>query len=318
MTDRTDAWFPLWIGDYLADTMTLTRDEHGGYLLLLMAYWRNGGPLPDDDVRLRTIARASLVEWLHLRPTLAQFFDIGDGVWRHRRCDRELAAAGDRRVKARNRAERAAAARWHGATKGGASSMLEASEGVPAKTTAAPVAHETDEGKPVEPVATATKECPDACSSITKTMLEECPSPSPSPIKREEPPLSPPLPTGAPDAPQLALVPLAARPARTKPRTGLVLTDLPPAWRLSAERRLPGWDHDALWREFRGHHVGKGTLAASWPMTWATWLERAPRYSPHLAPGAGRPGASSRYVGRYGSTLAELTGADDADGGRDV
>ena len=62
MTDdkaRVDAWMPMWIGDYLADTMTLTRDLHGGYLLMLFAYWRNRGPLLDDDDDLAAIVRCS-------------------------------------------------------------------------------------------------------------------------------------------------------------------------------------------------------------------------------------------------------------------
>ncbi|MEY4416012.1 MAG: hypothetical protein RIQ53_3305 [Pseudomonadota bacterium] len=120
MSDSDDgsdvaAWMPMWIGSYLADTMHLTRDLHGGYLLLLFAYWRNRGPLPDDDDDLAAIVRATPSEWRKvLRPKLAKFFRIDASGWHHKRADEELAEAQARREKAANKARAAAAARWGG------------------------------------------------------------------------------------------------------------------------------------------------------------------------------------------------------------
>jgi uncharacterized protein YdaU (DUF1376 family) len=104
---------PLYIGDYLADTLHLTRDQHGGYLLLIMAYWRNGGPLPDDDAMLKNILKISgPYVWKNLRPVLAQFFQISNGFWHHRRIDSELAQAIDRIDKRSAAGKAAAQARW--------------------------------------------------------------------------------------------------------------------------------------------------------------------------------------------------------------
>ncbi len=71
---------------------------------------------------------------------------------------------------------------------------------------------------------------------------------------------------------------------RPPPRTRLTLDGFPDDWRASAQRRLPGWDHDGLFRSFCDHHVGKGTTAASWPATWSTWLTNAPQFSRQFAP----------------------------------
>lgn len=117
MDKKTDAWMPLWIGAYLADTQRLTRDQHGGYLLLLMAYWREGGPLADDNEELAAIVKATPKEWAQLRPRMAKFFTVADGTWTHKRVEQELAGAKERSDKSSSKAQKAAQARWGNASK---------------------------------------------------------------------------------------------------------------------------------------------------------------------------------------------------------
>ena len=112
MSDRPDSFMPLWIGDYLADTMHLSRDQHGGYMLLIMAYWRRGKPLSDDNEALASVTRSTLKEWKKLRPILAQFFTIEDGVWKHGRIEEELQKAAENYASKVERAKAGAAARW--------------------------------------------------------------------------------------------------------------------------------------------------------------------------------------------------------------
>jgi uncharacterized protein YdaU (DUF1376 family) len=123
---KTDAWMPLWIGAYLADTQHLTTQEHGAYFLLMMAYWRNKGPLPDDDKRLASIVKATPKEWKVLRVALSEFFLISDGVWLQKRIEAELNGSKERSLKAASRAKAGAQARWND-EKSDASSMLQAS-----------------------------------------------------------------------------------------------------------------------------------------------------------------------------------------------
>lgn len=94
MSDKTDIWMPIYIGDYLRDTTRLTTAQHGAYLLLIMDYWTSGPP-PDDDAVLASITKMPVDEWAKTRAVLAAKFDVADGVWRHGRVDREIKAAKD-------------------------------------------------------------------------------------------------------------------------------------------------------------------------------------------------------------------------------
>lgn len=59
-------------------------------MLLIMAYWANGGPLKNDDTSLKVIARCPDAEWARTRGIMEQFFDVSNGVWKHKRIDHEL------------------------------------------------------------------------------------------------------------------------------------------------------------------------------------------------------------------------------------
>lgn len=93
MAGKPDTWMPLYWGDYLRDTMHLTTEGHGAYLLLIGAYWTGGGPLPDDDEHLMAVARLDAKAWKKLKPALSRFFTLADGLWRHKRIDAEIAKA---------------------------------------------------------------------------------------------------------------------------------------------------------------------------------------------------------------------------------
>lgn len=88
-------------GDYFGDTMHLTTEEHGAYLLLLGTYWRRGKPLPDDDRDLATVTKMTPKKWKMVRPKISEFFDISEGVWRHKRVEKEILKSSARLSSAR-------------------------------------------------------------------------------------------------------------------------------------------------------------------------------------------------------------------------
>jgi uncharacterized protein YdaU (DUF1376 family) len=101
-------WIPLYIGDYLGDTLGLTLAQHGGYLLIIFSYWKNGGPLAEPDARA-VIRDASATD----ARRIASFFQIKDGFWHHKRIDEELARASRNRSSRSNACSTAAKARWN-------------------------------------------------------------------------------------------------------------------------------------------------------------------------------------------------------------
>lgn len=108
MSKKTDAWMPLYVGDYLADTMHLTTRQHGAYILLLLHAWVSGGLLPFQDDKLRAICRMQPKEWKEDRDDIRAFFvETGTGL-RHKRVDIELGRA-DAIVQQRSVAGKASA-----------------------------------------------------------------------------------------------------------------------------------------------------------------------------------------------------------------
>ena len=98
MAAKSKIWMPFYWADYLADTVHLSTEEHGAYMLLIGAYWQAGGPLVDDDARLARITRLPLRRWKIVRETLAEFFTIADQKWHLKRADEELSASKKRHL----------------------------------------------------------------------------------------------------------------------------------------------------------------------------------------------------------------------------
>src|SRR5215469_1842673 len=105
-------FMPFYIGDYLRDTQHLSTEEHGIYLLLLMACWTRGA-LPDDRRQLSAITKIRFRKWPVCRRILDSFFvRMGDGLWHQKRIDKErqkIENISDARSKA---GSKGAANRW--------------------------------------------------------------------------------------------------------------------------------------------------------------------------------------------------------------
>lgn len=105
MTNSHDIWMPIYIGDYLADTMHLSLEEHGAYFMAIMHYWKQGGAIPSSH--LKNVLRCSDVTF---NVTLA-FFKEENGLLYHNRIDEELEKAKEHREKNKNKTKAATAAR---------------------------------------------------------------------------------------------------------------------------------------------------------------------------------------------------------------
>lgn len=83
-------YMQLYIADYLADTMHLSAEEHGAYLLLMFNYWQTGRAIPKN--RLAKIARVSSERWGAVEESLKEFFIDNGTEWVHKRIEDDLAA----------------------------------------------------------------------------------------------------------------------------------------------------------------------------------------------------------------------------------
>lgn len=102
-------WFAFFPGDYLADTAHLSLEEHGAYLKLICHAWNHDGTVPSDPRQLGHIWGCHTNRAKNLWGVLAQFFYETGGKFRHKRIDKEITKAIERKGKA----SRAAEGRWN-------------------------------------------------------------------------------------------------------------------------------------------------------------------------------------------------------------
>ena len=90
-------YMQLYIADYLADTMHLSAEEHGAYLLLMFNYWQTGKRIPKN--RLAKIARLTNERWADVEPSLREFFCDNGEEWVHLRIEEDLASVREKLTK---------------------------------------------------------------------------------------------------------------------------------------------------------------------------------------------------------------------------
>ena len=81
---------PLFTDAFIADTVHLSAQETGAYLMLMMVAWRSPEcQLPDNDDKLARWARVDRRTWARIKPAVMEFWTVGDGFWTQKRLSKE-------------------------------------------------------------------------------------------------------------------------------------------------------------------------------------------------------------------------------------
>jgi uncharacterized protein YdaU (DUF1376 family) len=205
VTKKADTWMPLYVGEYLADTTHLNTEQHGAYCLMLMAAWKRGGSLPNDDAQLAAVTKLAPAKWKASRAILVAFFDGADGGAQlvHKRVTKE-------RIKAQAISEKKAEAGSQGA-----SARWEIdSERMPDALTDA-MAPALADGMASANVFAIQDAMAKGMANASQT---DAPIPSPSPISTEAKASESPAKPSIPSCPHLKLLDLFARNLPTLPQ----------------------------------------------------------------------------------------------------
>lgn len=200
---KSDAWMPLYVGDYMADTMHLTGPEHGAYLLLLMHSWRTGA-LPDDDRKLAAIARTAPAEWRRMAETIRAFFQTDAGRLVSPRLERERQRATSNVEQRRAAGVASAAARARRREGNARSTAVDAEDGSQEPEPAGTQEHSPSKSEPgngAENRAKAQKNNESRSTGVGDPLQQNGrPSPSPREEEQKASPSAPAEPSPPPDA----------------------------------------------------------------------------------------------------------------------
>jgi len=126
----------LYVSDFVGDTLRLSAELVGAYMLLLMAMWNGDGELLDDESELALVARIPSERWPAAWSKLSPFFDIADGKITHGRLSSELA-----------KFARKSAARKEAGSRGGKAKALKDKGSIVANATANAIASSRNQNK---------------------------------------------------------------------------------------------------------------------------------------------------------------------------
>jgi uncharacterized protein YdaU (DUF1376 family) len=103
-------FMPLWVSDFIGDTLELDASDVGAYMLLLMAQWNRGGAsLPNDPKKLQRVARCGR-RWNKVWGNIEHYFDCDENGFYNKRLRLEAQnVAAKREANSQNGARGAAA-----------------------------------------------------------------------------------------------------------------------------------------------------------------------------------------------------------------
>lgn len=82
-------FMPLWVADFLGDTLDLDAKELGAYMLILMTLWQRNGVLSDDQKKLKRVSRIGR-DWPKVWAEIGRYFIHENGTITNKRLTQEL------------------------------------------------------------------------------------------------------------------------------------------------------------------------------------------------------------------------------------
>jgi uncharacterized protein YdaU (DUF1376 family) len=95
-------FMPLWVADFVGDTLDLDAKEIGAYMLILMTMWGRDGYLPNDTKKLQRVARCGR-DWPRVWSAIEHYFTVeGDQITQLRLLKERKNVASKRAVNAQS------------------------------------------------------------------------------------------------------------------------------------------------------------------------------------------------------------------------